>query len=82
MSLTLDVGQDPNTVLVGHPNFALAGVTVRMIRDLGFGVKRVPLPDDPNHVEVTGNAPRSNSLKKKRSKLAKSAFWVIDPPNH
>lgn len=61
-------------VLRDHPSFYLVGFTVGQIRDVGLGILRRPLVDQPWHGEVTGR--KSASVK---SRLARQSFWIIAP---
>jgi hypothetical protein len=68
-------GRNSIEVLVGLTGFALASITVGVVRENGQGVMRDPTPDEPAHALVFGK--KTHSIRKK---LARSARWVIPPP--
>ena len=76
MSVILDRGQSPNEALRGHENFALAAISVGLVRKLNLGVVAAPLEREPNHAEVTGD-----KSKKISGELAKAAKWIVPPPS-
>jgi hypothetical protein len=69
-----ELGRGPNTVLVGHDDFALAAITAGLARECGQGVARDPLPEEPAHGLVFGK-----KTKAVRKILALGYRWVIPP---
>lgn len=69
-------GRDPFPVLLGNEGWALAGVPVRLIRELGWVVQRRPISAEPDHVVVIGNKSPG-----KRRRVARECAWVIPPPS-
>lgn len=74
MSVTIDVGQAPATVLANYPGQYLAAITAGLVRSLGQIVVRKPKVEDAHHAEVAG--PKN---KKRSSEMAKAANWIIAP---
>jgi hypothetical protein len=68
------LGRGPDTVLLGHENYALASITAGLARECGQGVARDPLPEEPAHGLVFGKKTRPV-----RRKLALGCRWVIPP---
>jgi hypothetical protein len=68
-------GRGLESAVAGFAGFALAAISVEMVRNLGLGVVRKPLPEESAHAEVTGK--KSKSIRKK---LAVAAIWIV-PPN-
>lgn len=68
--------RDPFPVLLGNDAWALAGVSVALVRELGWGVERRPTLEEPDHVVVIGNKTHS-----KRKRVARACSWVIPPPS-
>jgi len=52
------------TLLKGHETFGVACFTVAEIRAFGWGVIRVPDPELPGHVHITGNTGTPNHKKR------------------
>lgn len=69
-------GRDPFPVLLGNDRWALAGVAVALVRELGWAVERRPTPEEPDHVVVIGNKTHG-----KRKRVARECSWVIPPPS-
>jgi hypothetical protein len=67
-------GRDPNIVLAGFADFALAGLLAGDARACGQVLQRVPEPDEPDHAHVVG--PKK---KRDRQRLRDRAFWVVQP---
>jgi len=77
MSVTMDVGQNPESALAGYPDNFLASLRASVARNLHQIIRRKPLegnPGDPHHAEVVGPKP-----KKVCSDMAKAATWIIAP---
>jgi hypothetical protein len=70
--VVLAAGRKPDTVLAGHPGYAVAAITVALARACGQGVARDPLPAEPAHALVFGPKPKSIQRR-----LAKGSTWVI-----
>src|SRR5262249_16460084 len=68
------VGRSPETVLVGHPGFALAGVHASDARECGQRIVRAPEPDEPAHALVFGPE------KARKKHFRRTWRWVIPPP--
>jgi hypothetical protein len=71
----IQMGRGPDTVLVGHNNFALAAITAGLARECGQGVARDPLPEEPPHALVFGQKTKPVSRK-----FALGSRWVVLPP--
>jgi hypothetical protein len=69
-------GRDPFPVLLGHVGWALVGIPVQLIRDLGWWVQRRPVPEEADHVVVIGK-----KTKGKKRQVANECRWVIPPPS-
>lgn len=65
--------RNPDEVLIGHDDFALAAITAGIARENQQCIARDPLPDEPAHGIVIGEK------KKASKKMAKVAQWVIAP---
>ena len=68
-------GLDPASLLVGHPGFGVAEITVGFCRDLGLGVTRDPCPGEPDHALVHGK--KTDGIRKCLAK--KGARLIIEP---
>jgi hypothetical protein len=66
----------PDSVLAGHPDFALASITAGLARECGQLVVRDPLPMEPAHALVIGR-----KTKGVRKRMAVAASWVVAPPD-
>jgi hypothetical protein len=75
-SVLVGLGLRIDSVLAGHPHFALASISAAVARANGQGICRRPEPRDPAHAEVFG--PKSGSVRRRFAKLAE---WVIPPPS-
>lgn len=71
----IQMGHAPQAALADHEGFALAAITVGLVRECGLGVARQPLPENPAHAVVFGK-----KTSKIRRRLAKEARWVVSPP--
>jgi hypothetical protein len=60
--------------LKDHEGFGLVVLTVEQIRSVGLGIKRDPVPGNPEHAVLLG--PKKAS---RRKKLAKMAVWIKRP---
>lgn len=69
-------GRDPFPVLLGNDHWALAGVAVALVRELGWVVRRQPTPEEPDHVVVIGNKTHG-----RRKRVARECSWAIPPPS-
>lgn len=67
-------GNAAESVLEGHEGFGLVAITVKLVRDCGQAIRRVPAPNDPAHAEVVG--PKTQSV---RRRLARGATWLVEP---
>jgi hypothetical protein len=70
-----DLGQSPDAALAGHPDFGLASLTARLVREKGQIVVRRPEEGDPAHGLVVGHKPASV-----RKAFARAAKWAVPPP--
>ncbi len=70
-----DRGEAETAALKGHESYHLVKIPVRVVRELGLGVVRTPVDDNPCHGEITGH--KSKATKRK---LARKAMWVVPPP--
>ena len=68
-------GRSGAEILTGHEGFALAAVSVGVVRACGLGVVRDPLESEPAHALVVGPKPKAVQRR-----LAKAAAWVVPPP--
>lgn len=80
MSVTLgseviNAGRQPTDVLANLSGFCLASVKAFVVRSLGQGIVRKPLPFEPAHAEVFGK--KTDSIRKN---MATQATWIIGPP--
>ena len=66
---------DPQHALAGHQEFALASITAALVRGLGLGVAKDPLPDEPAHAVVFGK-----KNKRVSRRLAIGSRWIVPPP--
>jgi hypothetical protein len=66
------IGQYEKT-LQGHEGFGLVCLTVEQIRSVGLGIKRAPIPGNPQHAILLG------PKKKVKRELAKMAEWIKRP---
>lgn len=64
----------PETVLAGHPGYALAALSAGRARECDQAVARDPLPDEPAHAIVYGR--KSKSI---RVRFARECVWVVPP---
>jgi len=65
----------PQKCLEGHSEgFGVVAITAGKLRQLGIGIVRAPLPDNPYHVVLQG--PKG---KKTLKKLAKLCEWEVMP---
>lgn len=60
--------------LRGLPSFGIAAITAGLARQNNQGVRRVPLPDHPDHGEVFGR--KTDSV---RRAFARNAVWIQLP---
>src|SRR5690242_7589464 len=65
---------DPASLVSGMEGAGVVRVSVSELRKLGQGFVRDPTEQDPAHVLVFGNKPRSFGRK-----VAQAATWVITP---
>lgn len=70
----IESGTTPTDILTGYEGWGLAAVTVAVVRSCGLRIVRAPEPDRPGHAHVIGK--KTGSI---RSKLAKSAEWIVEP---
>ena len=68
-------GRDPYAVLLGNDGWGLVAIPVSLVRELGWGVERRPVPDEADHVVVIGAKKKS-----KCRQVARACTWVIPPP--
>lgn len=64
----------PESVLAGHPVFALAAITAGLARSLGQLIVRDPTPEEPAHAVVVGR--KTDGIKRR---IAREARWVVLP---
>jgi hypothetical protein len=69
------------TLVKDHETYGVACFTVAEIRAFGWGVIRVPDPELPGHVHITGHRGKKNQNPKKLRDLAKSCRMIRDPAN-
>lgn len=62
------------TLLRGHEEYGVASFTVQHIREIGFGIIRVPDAELPGHAHITGKASRG-----KRADLARKCTMLRIP---
>jgi hypothetical protein len=67
------------TLLKDHTSYGVASFTVREIRAFGWGVIRVPDPELPGHVHITGHMGKKNQNRQKRAILGKTCRMIRDP---
>lgn len=76
-SKLVEAGLEPASILIGNEHrCGLAEVTVRDVRELGYGVLFAPLVDWPAHASLTGD----KGNPRRQRDLARAARIVIDPP--
>jgi hypothetical protein len=69
-------GRNPDRVLRGHENFALAAVRAGLVRSHAQTVHHDPLPDEHAHTVVCGRKPKSVLRQ-----LAMNCRWIVQPKN-
>jgi hypothetical protein len=75
MSVVLAAGcAGPESVLAGHPGYALAAIKAGLVRECQQGITRDPLPEEPAHALVFGL-----KTKSMRRRLAVSSIWIVPP---
>lgn len=74
MSVVIASESTVEQVLAGHPDFALVKIFARDARDLGLGIRRMEILEQPGHAEIFG--PKSKPIKRA---LAKASTWVVAP---
>jgi hypothetical protein len=62
------------TVLAGHPGYALAAITAGLARECGQMIMRDPTSDQPAHALVIGH--KTEGI---RRRLARESRWIIEP---
>ena len=67
-------GRAPADVLIQFEGYFLAAFAAGTARELGQGVARTPIPEEPAHASVFGR--KTDAV---RRKLAQAARWVIAP---
>lgn len=78
LSVTLwETANDLEITAAEMPNFGIVSVTAALLREAGYAIVRVPLPDNPNHCECYGSP-----SKGKRRQLASNAKWVKLPEGY
>jgi len=73
-SVAKDTNRTPQDLLQGHPDFALAGFSAGIARQLNQSIVKRPLIDAPEHGEVVGK-----KTKKVKRTIAKNSVWIIGP---
>ena len=61
-------------VFARHPGMGIAALQALYPRQIGLGVRRVPIPDEPAHAQIEGNF--THSTKKR---LAAAATILVSP---
>lgn len=69
-------GRGAESILVGHTDYALSGLTAGLARRLGQGIASDPTVHEPAHAVVFGKKTKSISRA-----LAKQSKWVVPPPD-
>lgn len=59
-------GEPVTKVLRGHEGFGLVSITAGLVRQLGQGVAKDPLPEDPDHAVVFGR--KTDGTRRRLSK--------------
>jgi hypothetical protein len=71
----LNSGRSPESVLTAYEDFSLVSFSAQLAREIGQGIIRKPIPDEPAHAEVFGK--KTASVKKAFSRRCE---WVLPPP--
>ncbi len=67
------------TLIKDHERYGVACFRVREIRAFGWGVIRVPDPELPGHVHITGHRGKKNRNRQKRAELGRCCRMIRDP---
>lgn len=73
-SIVIQSGRTPRELLSDHQDVGLVGLRAHQVRELGLGVARDPLPNEPAHGIVIGA-----KTKQIQRKLARCARWIVGP---